>query len=164
MRPLKHSWRGCWTEPHCSGGKCIGLLLRGYPQPPLIPLCQRVFLDQIKGHIWTTWRITISPSLAVSVHSQTVVQRHCIWVHMLAELVWDSQWPASSVSITLYRQLHPGSSQVLIYLRNLSTHSSMIPIKVITGRVVPAYQVPLLTPCWKLQESQPVGRFWMSKT
>ena len=59
-------------------------------------------------------------------------------VHMLAELVRGPQLPTSDVTTATQGELHPGSSQVPICLRNLSACPTMIPVRVITGRVAPA--------------------------
>ena len=68
-----------------------------------------------------------------------------MWVQVLVEPVWGPKLPTSVVPTTTYGELHSGSSQVPIYLRNLSVYLNMIPVKVIIRRVTPANQVPLVT-------------------
>ena len=63
---------------------------------------------------------------------------------MLAKPAWGSQLPTSVVPTTTYGELHPGSSQVPICLRNLSAHPIVIPTKVAVGKVAAANQVPLV--------------------
>ena len=65
-------------------------------------------------------------------------------VHMLAEPAWGPQLPISMVSTTTYGELHPGSSQVPICLRNLTVHPIVIPAKVVIGKVSLGNQVPLV--------------------
>ena len=55
------------------------------------------------------------------------------------------QLPASIVPAAMYGELHLGSSQVQMCLRNLGAHPIVVPTKVIIGKVVPANQVPLVT-------------------
>ena len=74
-------------------------------------------------------------------------------VHVLAELVLAPQFPASIVPTIIYGKLHPGSSSMLICLRNLGAHPTMIPEKVIVESLAPANQVPPMIPQWQLQGS-----------
>ena len=67
-----------------------------------------------------------------------------MWVHMLTEPAWGPQLPTSVVPTTTYGELHPGSSQVPICLRNLSGHPIVIPAKVVVGKVASTNQVPLV--------------------
>ena len=67
-----------------------------------------------------------------------------MWVHVLAKSAWGPQLPASIVQTTTYGELHQGSSQVPICLRNLSAHPIVIPTKVVVGKVTLANQVPLV--------------------
>ena len=52
------------------------------------------------------------------------------------------QVPTSIVPASTYGELHTGSSQVPICLRNLSAYPIVIPTKVVIGKVAPAIQVP----------------------
>ena len=52
------------------------------------------------------------------------------------------QLPTSMVPTTTYGELHPGSSQVTICMRNLSAHSIEVPTKTTVGKVTLANQVP----------------------
>ena len=61
---------------------------------------------------------------------------------MLAEPAQGPQLPTSVVPTTTCGELHPGSSQVPICLRNLSTQAIVIPAKVVVRKVTLANQVP----------------------
>ena len=65
-------------------------------------------------------------------------------VHMLAESAWGPQLPTSIVPTAMYGELHPGFSQVPVCLRNLNAHPTVVPSKVIIGKVTPVNQVPLV--------------------
>ena len=91
----------------------------------------------------TPHRGSLFPHLAqISVHSNTNVRGHCMWVHVLTEPMSGPQLPTVVVLIVTYRELHLGSSQVPICLCNFSTHSIKIPTKTVAGHLVPANQVP----------------------
>ena len=64
---------------------------------------------------------------------------------MLAEPVRGPHLPTSIVVTTTYGELHPGSFQVPICLRNLSTLPTLIPTKVIR-KVTPGNWVPSVMP------------------
>ena len=97
--------------------------------------------DDIWGTIHTTLRVTIPPFGTVSVHGNTSVMGHCMWVHIFTEATPGPQLLAAVVLAVTYGELHLGSSQVLICLCNLSAHSIKIPKKIVVGQVVPANQV-----------------------
>ena len=99
-------------------------------------------LDDVKGPVHTTQKVTIVSFGTVSVHANTSVKGHCMQVHVLMELMLDPQLPAAVVLTMTYGELHPGSSRVPICLCNLSTHTMEIPTKAMVGQVVPANQVP----------------------
>ena len=99
-------------------------------------------LDDIKGPIHTTQKITIPLFCTVNVHTSISVKGHCMWVHVLMELIPGPQLPAAVVPTATYGELHPGSSRVLICLCNLSTYTVEIPAKAVVGQVAPAKQVP----------------------
>ena len=70
-----------------------------------------------------------------------------MWLHMLTEPAWGPQLPASVVPTITYGELHPGSSWVLICLKNMIAHPIVIPTKVIVGKVTPVNQVlPVMLP------------------
>ena len=56
-----------------------------------------------------------------------------MWVHVLAEPVQDPQLPASIAPASTYGELHLGSSQVLICLRNLGACPIVVPAKHLCG-------------------------------
>ena len=101
-------------------------------------------LDDDQGSVCTTWKVTIPPFGTVTIHGNTGVQGYCMQVHVLAEPAWGPLLPASVVPTGTYGELHPGSFEVLICLRNLSAHPIEVPAKVIVGKVTPANQVPLV--------------------
>ena len=101
-------------------------------------------LNNIQGHVHTTWRVTITPFSTLSVHSNTTVRWHCMQVHVLTEPMPGPQLPTAVVPTVTYRELHLGSSWVLICLCNLSAHSMKIPTKTVVGQVMPANLVPLV--------------------
>ena len=98
---------------------------------PTVP--KEFFLDDVQGHVCTMHRVTIPPFGTINIHGNTDVQGHCMWVHLLAKPAWGPQLPASIILTATYGELHPGSSQVPICLRNLSAHSIVIPTKVVVG-------------------------------
>ena len=101
-------------------------------------------LYDVRGLVCTTQKVTIPPFDTVSVHANTSVKGHCMWVHVLTELTLGLQLPAALVPTVTYRELHPGSSRVPIYLCNVSTLTIEIPARALVGQVVPANQVPLV--------------------
>ena len=101
-------------------------------------------LDDVKGPVHTTQKVTILPFGTVNVCASTSVKGHCMWVHVLMELMPGPQLPAAVVPMVTYGELHPGSSRVPICLHNLNTHPMEIPAKAMVGQIVPANQVPLV--------------------
>ena len=53
--------------------------------------------NDIRGLVCTTWNVTIPPFGTVSVHANSSVKGHCMWVHALTEPVPVSQLPAAVV-------------------------------------------------------------------
>ena len=81
------------------------------PSPSSDPTApQEVCLDGVQGPVHTTQRVTILPFGTVSIHGNTGVQGHCMWVHMLAEPAKVSQLPTSMIQTAAYGEIHPGSS------------------------------------------------------
>ena len=105
---------------------------------------QRFCLDDIRGPVCTTQKVTILPLRMVSIHANSGVKGHCMWVHVLTELTSGPQFPATVVPMVTYGELHPGSSRVPICLHNLSTSAIEIPTKAVVGQVIPANQVLLV--------------------
>ena len=103
----------------------------------------KLCLDNIRGPVCTT-QVTISPFGTVSVHTNSSVKGHCMWVHVLMELTPGPQLPAAVVLMATYREVHLGSSRVPICLCNLSTCAMEIPTKTVVGQVAPTNQVPLV--------------------
>ena len=115
----------------------------GHSSPKGEPVEVRKFcFNDIRGPVCTTWKVTIPLLSTVSVHANSSVKRHCIWVHVLTELMPGPQLPAMVVPMATYRELHLGSSMVPICLCNLSAHTIEIPTKTVVGQVAPANQVP----------------------
>ena len=114
---------------------------------------QKFCLDDIRGPVYTTQKVTILPFSTVSVHANSSVKGHCMWVHVLTEPMPVPQLSAAVLLTVTYGELHPGSSREPICLWNLSTHAMEIPTKAVVGLVVPANQVPLVVhPTWTFQE------------
>ena len=105
---------------------------------------QKFCLDDIRGLVHTTQKVTIPLFSTVSVHANTRVNRQCMQVHVLIQLMPGPQLPAAVVPTVIYGELHPGSSRVPICLHNLSTHTMEILTKAMVGQVVPANQMPLV--------------------
>ena len=101
-------------------------------------------LNDVKGPVHTTQKVTILPFGTVNVWANTRVKGHCMQVHILTELALGSPLPAAVVPTATYGELHPGSSRVIVCLHNLSTHAMEVPTKTIIGQIVPANQVPLV--------------------
>ena len=127
-------------------------------------------LYDIRGPVCTTQKVTILPFSTVSVHTNSTIKGHCMWVHVLTELIPGPQLPAAVVSMATYGELHPGSSRVPICLCNLSTHAVEIPTKAVVGQVVPTNQVPPVVHLTRTteeskQKPQKVAswRLWISK-
>ena len=99
-------------------------------------------LDDVRGPVCTTQKVTIPSFSTVSVHAIASVKRHCMWVHVLTELMTGPQLLAAVVPTVTYGELHPGCSRVPICLYNLSTHIMEFPTKAMVGQVIPAKQVP----------------------
>ena len=105
---------------------------------------QKFSLDDVRGPVQTTQKVTIPPFGTVSVHANTSVKGHCTWVHVLTELMLGPQLPAGVVPTVTYRELPAGSSRVPICLCNLSAHTIEIPTRAMVGQIAPANQVPLV--------------------
>ena len=99
-------------------------------------------LNDARGPVCTTWKVTIPSFSTVSVHTKSSVKGHCIWVYVLMELMPGPQLPTAVVLTATYGELHPGSSRVPICLHNLSSCTVEIPTKALVGQVAPANQVP----------------------
>ena len=78
-------------------------------------------LDDLKGPVHTTQKVTIPLFSTVSVHANTSIKGHCMQVHVLTELMPGPQLPAAVGPTMTYAELHPESSRVPICLHNLST-------------------------------------------
>ena len=99
-------------------------------------------LNDVRGPVCTTQKVTITPFSTVSVHTNSNVKGHYMWVHVLTELMPGPQLPTAVVLMVTYGELHLGSSRVHICLYNVSTHTMEIPTKTVVGQVAPAKQVP----------------------
>ena len=128
---------------------------------------QRFCLSDIWVPVCTPWKVTILLFSTVSVHTNSGVKGHCMWVHVLMELMPDPQLPAAVAPMATYGELCPGSSRVPICLCKLSTCAMEIPTKAVVGQVIPANQVQLVVhPTRTTEESkqnpQKVGswRLW----
>ena len=103
-------------------------------------------LDNVRGPVCTTQKVTISQFSTISVHANTSVKGHCMQVHMLMELMPSPQLPTVVVPMVTYRELHPGSLRVPICLYNLGVHSIEIPAKTVLARLcLPLLVLPTRT-------------------
>ena len=105
---------------------------------------QKFQLNDVKGSVHTTKKVTIPPFSTINIWVNTSVKGHCMWVHILMELTLGPQFPAVVVPTGTYRELHPGSLGVPVCLCNLSAHAVDVPTKMVVGHIVPANQVPLV--------------------
>ena len=103
---------------------------------------QKFHPDDVKGLVCTTQKVTIPPFSTVNVWASTSVKGHCMWDHILTELMLSHQLPADVVPTATYGELHPGSSRVPVFLCNLSACAMEIPAKAMVGLVASANQVP----------------------
>ena len=111
------------------------------PLPSSYPTASRGFcLDDVRGPVCTTHKVTILPFRTIIIHGNTGVWGHYMWVHVLPESAWGPQLPTSVVSTATYGELHPGSSWVPICLQNMSACPIEVPAKSIVGKVAPANQ------------------------
>ena len=105
---------------------------------------QKSQLDDMKGTVCTTQKVTIQPFHTVNIKANASVKGHCMRVHVFTEPALGPQLPAAVVPIATYGELHPGSSRVPVCLHNLSAGAMEIPVKTVVGQVIPANQVPLV--------------------
>ena len=122
---------------------------------------RRLCLDDVRGPVHTTWKVAIPPFSTVSVHANSSVKGHCMWVHVFMEPVPGPQVHTVVVLMATYRELHLGSSRVPICLHNRSTHTVEIPTKAVVGQVAPANQVlPVFLPTRTSEESNDKPQKW----
>ena len=147
--PLWHGY--VWITP-AAPYRLVGKGITASPSSdPTALFC----FDDVWGHVHITQRVTIPPFGTISMHGNTGIWRHCMWVHVLAEPVWGPQLPTSMIPTAKYGELHLGSSLVPICLRILSVHSIEIPAKAIVGKVTPANQVLLMVLLMETQGGPP---------
>ena len=103
---------------------------------------QRFQLNDVKGSVCTTQKVTIPPFSTINIWANTSVNGHCMQVHVLIELALGPQLPAAVVPTATYGELHPGSSRVPVCLHNLSACAIDVPAKTVFGQIMPANQVP----------------------
>ena len=102
---------------------------------------QKFWLDDVKGLVHTTQKVTIPPFSTINVWANTSVRGHCILVHVLTEPVLGPQLPAAVVPTATYGELCPSSSRVPVCLHNLSTCAVEIPTKTVVGQVAPVNKI-----------------------
>ena len=136
---------GSLQLPHASSNETgvekevIHSSLRGDPME-----VREFCLDDVRGPVCTTQKVTIPPFSTISVHANSRVKGYSIQVHMLMELMPGPQLPTMVLLMVTYGELHLDSSRVPICLHSLSTHSVEIPAKTVVRQVAPANQVPLV--------------------
>ena len=94
---------------------------------------QKFQLNDVKGSVHTTQKVTIPPFSTINIWANTSVKGHCMQVHVLIEPVLGPQLPAAVVPTSTYGELHPGSSRVLVCLHNLSACAIDVPAKMVIG-------------------------------
>ena len=62
----------------------------------------RFCLDDIRGPVCTTQKVTIQPFSMVSMHANSSVKGPCMWVHVLMEPMTGTQLPAAVVPMVTY--------------------------------------------------------------
>ena len=124
---------------------------------------QKVRLNDIKGLVSTTYKVTIPPFSIINIRANTSVKGHCMQVHVLTEPVLGPQLPAAVVPTATYGELHPGSSRIPVCLHNLSTHAVDVAAKMVIRQVVPANQVcPVVHPTRTAPETKyPAQKGWV---
>ena len=98
----------------------------------------KFWLDDVKGPVWITQKVSVPPFGTINMQANTSVRGHCMWVHVLMEPALGPQFPAAVVPTATYGELHPGSSRVPVCLHNLSACAVEVPTKAMVGQVVPA--------------------------
>ena len=99
-------------------------------------------LDDIRGPVCTTQKVTIPLFGTASVHANLSVKGYCMWVYVLKEPMPGPHLPSAVVLTVTYGELHPRSSRVPICLCNLSAHTMEILAKAVVGQVALANQIP----------------------
>ena len=146
---------------HSSSGESqIGEGLNCSPQKSDSVEVWKFWLDDVKGLIHTTQKVTIPPSSTINVLANTSVRGHCMWVCVLTELALGPQLPVAVVPTANYGELSPGSSRVPVCLWNLSACAVEIPAKTMVGQVTPANQVLLVVHLTRTAEET---NTWASK-
>ena len=82
---------------------------------------QKFQLNDVKGPLLNTQKVTILPFGTINVWANTSVRGYCIWVHVLTEPALGLQLPATVVSTATHGELHPGSSRVPVWGKVPST-------------------------------------------
>ena len=99
-------------------------------------------LNNVRGPVCTTWKVTIPQFSTVSVHTNSSAKGHCMQLNILMEWMPVPQLPTAVGLMVTYRELHLGSSKVPICLCSLSICPMEIPTVAVVGQVAPANQVP----------------------
>ena len=80
-------------------------------------------LDDVQGPVCTTQRVILLQFSTISMHGNTSVRGHCMWVNVLMEPMPGPQFPTAVVPTVTNGDLHLESSWVPICLHNLSARS-----------------------------------------
>ena len=99
-------------------------------------------LNDVKGSVCTTQKVTIPPFSTVNIWANTSVKGNYMQVHILTEPALGPQLPAAVVPTATYGELYPCSSRVPVCLCNLSAHAIDVPTKMVVDQIVPANQIP----------------------
>ena len=108
---------GSLQLPHASSNATGVEKEVNHSSPKSDPMEVREFcLDDIRGPVCTTQKVTIPLFSTISVHANTSVKGHCMWVHILLELKPGPQLPTAVEPMVTDGELHLGSSRVPICL------------------------------------------------
>ena len=88
-----------------------------------------------KGSIKTTKPVTLPPFSTTIVKASTKLRSHGMWLNLTAESSSGTQLPSGVQCAHTYCTLEPGSSRVMVGLRNLSSWSIKIPSQVVVGQL-----------------------------
>ena len=77
-------------------------------------------LNNVRGPVCTTQKVTIPRFSTVSVHTNSSVKGHCMWVNVLMEPMPGPQLPTAVVPMATYRELNLASFRVPICLCSLN--------------------------------------------
>ena len=109
-------------------------------------------LDNVKGTIKLTKKVTLAPFETIHVSAKSSVRGHFKRVLVLMEKLADNM--SAVEPINSYSVLHPGSDRVQIALRNLSARSVTVQAKSSLATISAANEVPRLLAPKEINDNQ----------